>query len=68
MTNAVNLTGKPEAVLTPEQTQALSQLAAGKGAQPAAAVVHVNYYGPQEPTAEQKAIMMRELSLTLSGG
>jgi hypothetical protein len=67
MTVAVNQTGKPEAVLTAEQSQALSQMAAGNGAQPPAAPqVNVNYYGPQEPSPEQKAIMLRELSLLLA--
>jgi SLT domain-containing protein len=69
MTAAVNMTGKPEAVLTAEQSQALSRLASGQGAQAAAAPqVNVNYYGPQEPSPEQRAIIMRDMSLMLSGG
>jgi SLT domain-containing protein len=68
MTAAVNLTGKPEAVLTPQQSQALSQLAAGGGAQPAPVVVNNNWYGPQMPSHEMQAEMDRRLSLQLSGG
>jgi SLT domain-containing protein len=69
MTAAVNMTGKPEAVLTAEQSQALSQLAAGKGAQPPAAPTVVNnWYGPQMPSQEMLAEMERRQSLTLSGG
>jgi hypothetical protein len=71
MTNAVNLTGKPEAVLTNPQWQVLQHLAenSARGAlAPQAPPVSVNYYGPQEPSPEQKAIMMRELSLLVGGG
>jgi SLT domain-containing protein len=71
VTNAVNQTGKPEAVLTNTQWDTLRQLAGdtgGAGGAGQAPVVNMNYYGPQEPTQEQKAIMMRELSMTLSGG
>ena len=69
VTAAVNQTGKPEAVLNPQQSQALeSLLSRPSGAAGQAPVVNMNYYGPQEPTAEQKAIMMRDLCLALSGG
>jgi SLT domain-containing protein len=68
MTMAVNKTGQPEAILNPQQTQWLQQ-AAGHGAsvKQAPPQVNVNYYGPQEPSPEQKAIMMRDLSLLMTG-
>jgi hypothetical protein len=62
MTAAVNLTGKPEAVLTAEQTHALSQLGSGGGARPAPTIIN-NWYGPQMPSQEQMAEIERSLSL-----
>ena len=68
MTAGVNMTGKPEAVLTPQQTQALESLVSRPaGAAGQAPMVNLNYYGPQEPSPEQKAIMLRDLSLLLGG-
>ena len=64
MTAAVNLTGKPEAVLTPAQSAALQQLATGGGARPPAQVT-VNFYGTQLPSAEQMAEIERRLSLAV---
>jgi hypothetical protein len=67
MTAAVNMTGKPEAVLTAEQSQALSQMASGGGAKPPV-VVNINFTGPQMPGQEQMAEIERKLSLAVSGG
>ncbi len=68
MTAAVNMTGKPEAVFTHEQTQALSRLAAGGGAAPAPVVVNNYWTGPQMPSHEQMAEIERKLSLAAGGG
>jgi hypothetical protein len=72
MNLAVNKTGRPEAVLTPEQSDALTalvELLRRPGATPAAAgggvTAIANYYGPQMPSPEQNAIIMRDLALTL---
>ena len=65
-----NMTGQPEAVLTPEQSQALVKMAqslppaGGNGIGP---TVVQQFYGTQYPTAEQKALMRRDLALALSG-
>ncbi len=72
VTGIVNQTGKPEAVLTPQQSQAFLSIVerlqmgggAGMGGEPQ---VVQNYYGTQHPTAEQNAIMMRDLAMAVSG-
>jgi hypothetical protein len=69
----VNTTGQPEAVLTPQQSQALVTVAEHLAAQqhaPAAAAPTVvqNWYGPQMPGQEQMAEIMRQVSLAAGGG
>jgi SLT domain-containing protein len=64
MTAAVNMTGKPEAVLTSEQTQALESLVSRpSGPSGQAPTVINNWYGPQMPSQEQLAEMDRHYSL-----
>ena len=71
---APNFTGEPEAVLTPEQSQAfvrfVEHLTSGQsgGAAPGTPTVVQNYYGTQYPTVEQQAIQNRNLAMALSGG
>lgn len=68
MSLAVNQTGRPEAVLTPEESRALISMAraftAGRigGATP---VVNQYFVGAGFPSAEQKAAMHREMALAL---
>lgn len=70
----VNTTGQPEAVLTPQQTQALITVAesltrnGGRGPAGGQVVVNQNYLGPMMPNPEQQAIMRRDLALSLSSG
>ncbi|NUQ95295.1 MAG: hypothetical protein HOY79_01590 [Streptomyces sp.] len=70
----VNGLRKPEAVLTPTESEAFVQIVRQLTAQgaPGAALgarhATVNFYGSQLPNAEQKAGMMRELALALGGG
>ncbi|MGW2371657.1 hypothetical protein [Kitasatospora sp. NPDC001683] len=73
-TMPVNGLGKPEAVLTPEQSQAFVALVrhlAGQGPAGAAigrqVTVEQHYHGTQLPTVEQQADMQRRLTLALSG-
>jgi hypothetical protein len=75
----VNCTGRPEAVLTPDQSTALVQLGqyaarlAASGGLSAAATgaamppVQFIYNGTQQPTPEQRAWQMRDLGLALGG-
>lgn len=67
----INTTGQPEAVLNPAESAALirlaSHLSAGGGGAAPAPVVNMNYFGPQAPTPEMKALQMRDLALALSG-
>lgn len=74
----VNMTGQPEAVLTPDESQALKVMAAalvqmtrnGGASGPGAAqpvTANFNYFGTQFPTPEQRAQQMRDLTMTLSG-
>ena len=71
MTAEVNLTGRPEAVLTPDETAALRavarQLAAGGGGALAAGHPTVTqiWNGPQMPSQETLAEMERHLSLLM---
>lgn len=64
----LNGTGRPEAVLTPEESRALitmaRALASGHGAG-SAPVVNQYFVGAGFPSAEQKAAMHREMSLAL---
>jgi hypothetical protein len=63
----VNNTGQPEAVLNPQQLEWLQQAAErDTAAQQHAPAINLNYYGPQEPSPEQKAIIYRELSLLMA--
>ncbi|MGW3195213.1 transglycosylase SLT domain-containing protein [Streptomyces sp. NPDC001118] len=70
----VNGLRKPEAVLTPEESQAFVQIVRQLTAQGApgqtlgSRQATINFYGTQLPNAEQKAGMMRELALALGGG
>lgn len=71
----VNQTGRPEAVLTPDESAAFVALvremaAARRGGGPAGSEVTVNqnYYGTQYPTPSQRALMRRDLAMALSGG
>ena len=54
----VNKTGQPEAVLTPEQSQAFVAAGAaarnGSGGSGGAPVANFNYFGTQYPTVEQR--------------
>lgn len=70
----VNGLGKPEAVLTPEESQAFVTIARhlasqGVGGSPmkGAPSVVQNFVGTQYPNAEQKAAMLRDLALALGG-
>jgi SLT domain-containing protein len=69
----VNGLRRPEAVLTPAESEAFVQIVrqlTGQGALgPMLGARHatVNFYGSQLPTAEQKANMMRELALAIGG-
>jgi hypothetical protein len=67
----VNGLARPEAVLTPDQSQWLQQMAqAGTqqgGAGSREVTVVQNFNGVAFPNAEQKAAMHRELALALSG-
>jgi SLT domain-containing protein/chemotaxis protein histidine kinase CheA len=67
-----NQTGKPEAVLTPEESAAFVAIARhmtqqGVGGTGQAPVVNMVYQGTQWPTPEQKAMQMRDLALVLGG-
>jgi hypothetical protein len=67
----VNQLTQPEAVLTPQQSQALIELASsarrgGDGATAQPQVVQ-NFIGTQLPTPEQQAQMRRDLAMSLSG-
>jgi hypothetical protein len=73
-TMPINGLRRPEAVLTPDQSVALQVAAEHYRAQRAVGAdaggskqINVNYYGTQHPTPEQKAEMMRDLALALSG-
>jgi hypothetical protein len=71
----VNGLGKPEAVLTPEESQAFvaiarqltSQGAGGGGQGLGSKNAVINFYGTQYPNAEQMAAIKREMGLALSG-
>jgi SLT domain-containing protein len=69
MTTMVNQTGRPEAVLTPDESGWLKQTAAAAVASRNAPQNNIQfiYQGTQQPTPEQRAIMMRDLAMTLSG-
>lgn len=69
----VNGLRRPEAVLTPDQSEAFVQMvhlltsqqgAARMGSRP---TIVQNYHGTQFPTHEQKASMLRDLGLALAG-
>jgi Phage tail lysozyme len=69
----VNTTGQPEAVLTPQQSQALVTLAehlnssqGGTGAE-GRPPVNIYFTGPQMPSQEQMAEIMRQVSLAAGG-
>ena len=65
-----NATGKPEAVLTPEESAAFVAIAkrlTAQGTGTLAPVNNFNYFGPQTPTPEMRAMQMRDLAMTLSG-
>jgi hypothetical protein len=73
-TMPVNGLGRPEAVLTPEQSEAFIALARHLAAQGVGGAsvgrqvtVEQHYHGTQLPTIEQQADMQRRLALTLSG-
>jgi hypothetical protein len=67
----VNRTGRPEAVLTPDESRAFVRiarhLAQGTSGQAGGTTVNQNYYGPQMPGPEQQAIMRRDLAVMLGG-
>jgi hypothetical protein len=67
----VNGLSRPEAVLTPDQSQwlqAMAQAGAQQGGMPGREVTVVQHFnGVAFPNAEQKAAMHRELALALSG-
>ena len=63
----VNRTGRPEAVLTPEESAAFIAIAKRLTAGGGLGGATFNYFGTQQPTPEQRAMMMRDLGLTLSG-
>jgi hypothetical protein len=69
----VNQTGQPEAVLTPQQSQALVALAQHLNSSPGstgtagAPVANLYFTGPQIPGPEQLAEMYRQLSLAMGG-
>jgi hypothetical protein len=67
----VNLTGQPEAVLTPQESQAFVAIAKQLTSQGVGSMgskqVNVNFYGTQYPNAEQMAAINRDLGLALSG-
>lgn len=70
VTGIVNKTGKPEAVLTPEQSRAFLDVASRMGETaggPGEPQITMNYYGTQKPTTEQQSIMMRDLALAIGG-
>jgi hypothetical protein len=72
MSIPVNQTGRPEAVLTPEESAAFiamvrNMLSRGSAPSGGGATAVANYYGPQYPSAEQNAIIMRDLALTIGG-
>jgi SLT domain-containing protein len=68
----VNGLARPEAVLTPDQSQWLQQMAQagtaqrGAGVDPSRQVV-INFNGTQYPNAEQMAAIRRDMALALSG-
>jgi hypothetical protein len=67
----VNNTGQPEAVLTPAESQAWVALVKRMLSQPSGfggPQAVFQYYGTQQPTPEQQAIMRRDLALSLSSG
>jgi len=69
----VNQLGQPEAVLTPQESQAFVALVRRMLAQPQGVpgqgvTVVQQYNGTQLPSVEQQAIMNRNLTLALSGG
>ncbi|MEV7770589.1 hypothetical protein [Kitasatospora sp. NPDC086791] len=73
-TMPVNGLARPEAVLTPEQSEAFVALARHLAAQGVGGAsfgrqvtVEQHYHGTQLPTIEQQADMQRRLALTLSG-
>jgi hypothetical protein len=71
----VNGLSRPEAVLTPDESQAFVTIArrliaegvGGGGLGGGHRQATINFYGTQLPTTEQKANMMRELALALGG-
>jgi SLT domain-containing protein len=74
MTVAVNKTGQTEEVLTPAERAAwvalVKQMLSQQGSAGAAGErppININYYGTQQPTQEQMAIIMRQLSLAIGG-
>ncbi|GAB2695861.1 phage tail tip lysozyme [Kitasatospora kifunensis] len=67
----VNGLGRPEAVLTPDQSvwlKTMAQNSAAHGAADAGKQVVIHFHGTQYPTAEQMAAIQREMGLALSGG
>lgn len=63
-----NQTGRPEAVLDPQQSQAFTQFAqAAARSGGAAPNVTFQYFGTQHPTVEQQAEMRRDWALLLGG-
>ncbi|RPE39739.1 SLT domain-containing protein [Streptomyces sp. Ag109_O5-1] len=70
----VNMLGKPEAVLTPEQSEAFVQMVAlltsqqgGGGTALGTKTAVINFNGTQYPNTEQLAAIQREMGLALSG-
>lgn len=69
----VNRLRRPEAVLTPQQSDAFVKVVQllteqrATGSPLASKHAEIHFHGTQMPTAEQKANMMRELGLALSG-
>lgn len=75
ITATVNQTGQPEAVLSQQQWQDTADLTAavrqltehlsGASGGAAAPSINLNYFGPQEPTPEQRAMIYRDLDLLM---
>jgi SLT domain-containing protein len=67
----INQTGRPEAVLTPEESAAFIAIAkrfsGGDGGGGMVGRVNFNYFGTQFPTVEQRAMQKRDFALMLSG-